>query len=391
VHRLLEQSTTFLRDTWSAERGLFPFSTSLVEGEYVNDYVNPLSLRYTINTLLGLKDAAAHGLADASEVTAMLEAFLEHRIGDVKTAADWGLLLVLLRDELERPAARTALERVDEIARGANRTDLNVQDLAWMLWGSCAAAQAGDGGSRDVALRLYERIVVDHVDARSGLARHSTRAYRSRIVSFGSTVYFLRSMYEYARLAGDEAAGRLFGEGVQRMIGLQGPRGEWPWMFDTRAGTTREIYPVFAVHQDSMAMLFLLPALDGGGPGIRPAIERSIAWGFGDNELEVDMYPTARRFMAYRSIERRDRAPRAARYGRVVLGMLAGRSARPASTSSLRINPECRSYHLGWILYAWSSRQALLKQVLGGSRSAASSRCRPAVGAEQRSGQPGPG
>ena len=70
--------------------------------------------------------------------------------------------------------------------------------------------------------------------------------------------------------------------------------------------------------------------------------------------------------MAYRSIERRDRLPRLARYGRVVSGMLVNRPARPAAPGSLRINPECRSYHLGWILYAWSSRSALLHELLPG-------------------------
>jgi hypothetical protein len=364
VNTLLEHSATFLRETWSSDEGLFPFSTSVVDGQYVNDYVHHLSLRYTVNTLLGLKEAAAHGGADPDEVRTMTERFLVRRSADMTSPADFGLLLVLLRDELDRPEARRALERVGEIARRGSSRELSVQDLAWMLWGTCEASRGGAAGTDETAGLLNRRIQDDYVDRASGLARHSTKRYRSRIVSFGSTVYFLRAMREYARTAGDESAATLFSGGVRTMVGLQEERGEWPWMFDTRAGTTREIYPVFAVHQDSMAMLFLLPALESGGADVRPAISSSLAWGFGNNELGVQMYPEQPRFMAYRSIERRDRLPRVSRYGRVVSRMLSNRPARQAAPESLRVNPECRSYHLGWILYAWSSRQALLGELL---------------------------
>jgi hypothetical protein len=364
VNALLEHSTTFLRETWSSDEGLFPFSTSLVDGQYVNDYEHHLSLRYTVNTLLGLKEAAAHGGADPEDVRTMTERFLTRRSRDMTSPADFGLLLVLLRDELDRPEARAALERVAEIARRGSSGDLSVQDLAWMLWGACEANRAGAEGTDETARLLNQRIQSDYVDGASGLARHSTKRYRSRIVSFGSSVYFLRAMREYAKTTGDESAARLFSGGVRTMVGLQGQRGEWPWMFDTRAGTAREIYPVFAVHQDSMAMLFLLPALESGGADVRSAITSSLAWGFGNNELSVQMYPEEPRFMAYRSIERRDRLPRVSRYGRVVASMLSNRPARTAAPGSLRVNPECRSYHLGWILYAWSSRQALLGDVL---------------------------
>jgi hypothetical protein len=55
-------------------------------------------------------------------------------------------------------------------------------------------------------------------------------------------------------------------------------------------------------------------------------------------------------FFAYRAIERDERAAKARRYAR----WLAHAEGETAAAGSLRVNRECRSYHLGWILYAWA-------------------------------------
>ena len=78
----------------------------------------------------------------------------------------------------------------------------------------------------------------------------------------------------------------------------------------------------------------------------------------GENELATPMIH-ADPFVAYRSIERAERLPRARRYLRALPRSLAGRADRPAGGKGIRINPECRSYHVGWILYAWAGRSEL--------------------------------
>jgi hypothetical protein len=150
----------------------------------------------------------------------------------------------------------------------------------------------------------------------------------------------------------------------RRAIAFQGPEGEWPWMIDVRSGKPFDVYPVFSVHQDSMAMLFLHPYLDSGESGATEAIRRSIAWCYGENELGEDLYRFDP-FFAYRSIERIERLPRLRRYLRGISRRATSASAAYAS-ASVRLNRECRSYHLGWILYAWSHR--VRSEVSGGSR-----------------------
>ena len=151
----------------------------------------------------------------------------------------------------------------------------------------------------------------------------------------------------------DDQAEKIFLSGVQRAIDLQGPAGEWPWMIGVPSGRVLDVYPVFSVHQDSMAMLFLLPAHDRAAPGTSAAIEPSLAWPFGANELSIDFYPSNPFHAFDRSSAQRELRACGATFA--ATPMLFARRGN-AGEARVRLNPECRSYHLGWILYVWSSR-----------------------------------
>ncbi|HZR95644.1 MAG TPA: hypothetical protein VFA56_08110 [Gaiellaceae bacterium] len=350
---LRRNAQRFLLDVARPGDGMFPYSTTVRDGKYVNTFDHPQTVRYTINSLLGLQAAAQRDPeeTDAAKVDALTSAFLEKRADAVANPADLGLLLVLLAEMgLSEDRARATLQRIRPFAERA--ASLTMQELAWLVWGACAAVRAGLDGARDLAAQLAGVLVGEYVEPASGLPRHNTSAYRRGVVSFGATVYFLRALHEYAATAEDSRAADLFSNGVRRIVDIQGEQGEWPWMIGVRSGRPLDFYPVFAVHQDSMAMLFLLPAL-AHGLDVVDAIERSLAWVDGRNELGIPM-TTGSPFVAYRSIERAERAPRARRYLRAALNGAAGRADAPAAGHGVRLNPECRSYHLGWILYAWS-------------------------------------
>jgi hypothetical protein len=343
---------------YRAEDGLFPYSSRRGAGGLEHDFEHPHTPRYTINTLLGLQRAAGVPGAGAFPYSAeqMVDRFLELHGERVAGAGDLGLLLLLLvegrRDE---GLLAQSVERVGGALRRNPVGGLTLQDLCWMLWGSSAAARLGVDGAESLARELFALVDERFVDHDSLLARHSLSRYRSRIVSFGGTVYFLRAAYEYAILTGENRPTRLFENGVGRMLRIQGPQGEWPWMISVRSGDPLDFYPVFGVHQDSMAMLFLLPALDDGTADVEAAIRQSLGWSLGANELDEPMYRTDP-FFAYRSIRRSEAFFRQRRYVRALARALAGRPASRVDPGRLMVNRECRSYHLGWILFAWAGR-----------------------------------
>ena len=114
-------------------------------------------------------------------------------------------------------------------------------------------------------------------------------------------------------------------------------------------------YQIYSVHQDSMAMLFLLPALELGVEGAKEAIRKSYLWLFGNNELNKFLI-LKEPFFIYRSIKRRENFEREKRFLRSIKNSAFNKQAKSVSPQKLSINTECRSYHLGWILYAWSGR-----------------------------------
>jgi hypothetical protein len=343
---------SFLRLAHRADDGLFAYSTRVVGGEVVNDFEHPGAIRYTINTYLGLGAAArVDGDPWGAGIDVSLERFLRQHAGSITSPADLGLLTLLLAER--RVPERRLAAAVDAVRLSASTGGgkLNMQDLAWMLWGASVAAGVGDAAAASVADSLYGLVRARFVHPRSRLPRHDLSLHRRHVVSFGSLVYFLRAMFEYARARECAEALDLFHHGVEHAIAIQGPAGEWPWMIDVTTGRPFDVYPIFSVHQDSMAMLFLFPAHDLGIADAEGSIERSVSWIFGRNELGVSMVEHDP-FLIYRAIERAERASRIRRY----LRSLALSSASAATGGERRINRECRSYHIGWILYAWSGR-----------------------------------
>lgn len=357
LSRLLEGCVENLRLVHRSADGLFPYSSRLGGAPFANDYRQPESFRYTVNTLLGLLEAARAGIAgvEVAEVDAMTRTFLAHHGRSIESSADRGLLLLLLSELGGFDQETTELVGALGQRLGGDRSALNMQDAGWIVWGAAGATRRQVPGAAELGRRTTALVEDEFVHPGSGMPRHTTARYRRNVVSFGSFVYFLRAMREASVTFADARAEDLFRNGVRHALAIQGPLGEWPWMLDVRTGTPFDVYPVFSVHQDSMAMLFLLPALDAGVEGVAAAVGRSLDWCFGANESGIDFYRYDP-FFAYRSIERADRSPRVRRYLRSLGYSLTKRPATFGSAANARLNDECRSYHLGWILYAWAPR-----------------------------------
>jgi hypothetical protein len=356
VNDYCNEALDYLNHAYDPRRALFSWRSRMDgQGEVTHDFAAPWSLRYTINTYLGLSEAECAGgpIEWLGPVRSRVEEFLSAWEAEIVNCGDHGLLLVLLAaTDRSHPAVERSLQRLERaVAQKDAAGRLNMQELAWMLWG--ATSWGTDARAQALARRIFDLIRREFVHPASGMPRHSTRRYRAHAVSFGSVVYFLRAMHEYGDAFENMEARGLFTACVQRVLALQGEDGAWPWMIDVRTAAPIDIYPIFSVHQDSMAMLFLFPAQRYGIAGIDAAVERSFRWNLGPNELEAEMLHHEPYAWFYRSIEREERWPRARRYLR---GLGPRARGYPARSSHVRLNRECRSYHPGWVLYAWSSR-----------------------------------
>jgi hypothetical protein len=285
----------------------------------------------------------------------MTRAFLRSHEADVVDPGVLGLLALLLAEgEEHREAWGRVMSRVRAIAADQSQLGrLTVQQVSWLLWGAVASGRRGMAEAEPAAHGLFRTMADRFRRPGDALPRHTTGGLRGGLVSFGASVYYLRSAQEYGCQYESAEAMALFDRGVSALLSAQGPQGEWPWLISCRDGRPLDYYPVFSVHQHSMSMLFLFPARPRGGAGFPGAIDRSISWIAGANQLGE---PLVRRdpFFIYRSHERKAWLPRHERFLRARRMLLLGRRAELAPNGSLRVNTESRSYELGWILYALS-------------------------------------
>lgn len=352
---LIEQAVSLLAKMYSQDEALFSYSACLSYETVVNDFDSPTCLRYTVNVLAGLQRVPAEAGTFLKLETATAQ-FIEKHLDAMTSVGDRGLLLFVLANGAgESPTLRRSLLKIASTKETLRRATL--QELCWLLLGlSRQAEMRSDDEAAQAARHVFTLVEREYMNHDTLFPYHSSNRLRRRFVSFGSVTYFLMALHEYARVMGDAYADTLFREGVQVIIGFQGTAGEWAWFYDADRARIVDWYEIYTVHQAAMAPLFLLPAVDAGVEGAVEAVERGYRWIFGENELGVSMLQTDP-FFTFRSLRRRGPLTRARRYVRGAASRLPAIAGRRAPAWALELNPECRSYELGWLIYAWADRR----------------------------------
>jgi hypothetical protein len=177
---------------------------------------------------------------------------------------------------------------------------------------------------------------------------------RSHVGCFADQVYPVQALARFAAAAGDRQALEASARCAERIVALQGHRGQWWWHYDWRHATVVEGYPVYSVHQHAMAPMALLELREAGGPDLRSAVASGLGWLVERPESPDDLVADDLGVI-WRKIGRRE--PRKA----VRTIRAATTAARPqlhlgwldAVFPPGPVDRECRPYELGWLAYAW--------------------------------------
>jgi hypothetical protein len=357
MSKLIQASISLLQNMYDPYRALFSHKTDLDGGKYTNDFSYASSLRYTINVLAGLQRAQEHRHLHW-DLDEELDRFLQLHGQHVTNAGDKGLLLYVAAHGRSKQQHSAFADVRDLVGQPARLRGLNLQEVSWMLTGLTEyAAVSQQAEAVKAAEDLFRFIDRYFLNKDTMLPFHCLSFWRKPFTTFGGIVYFLKALAEYASAFNNKYAEVMFKEGVSKMLEFQGPRGEWPWFYNVYDSEVVDWYPLFSVHQDSMAMLFLLPALDLGVAGAAQAIEKSYRWLFGNNQLGTPMMVSSPDFFIYRCIHRRGSLERPKRFVRSALLSAIRKPASLASSAQLEVITHGRSYHPGWILFAWSPRK----------------------------------
>lgn len=348
--------------------GLFAHKTTVENGAYVNQRPNVL---YTTDSLIGIlsqnRRPADEVLPLGRAMDAAVAACAARGNADEVANMVWACTLA------EDPRGEALLEQLC----GLDYRRHPGGDLGFILYALSVGA-ARYPARRDRAMALAREVAADLLgrfrpgpDVFTGtppLRRPPRRELlEARFSSFAGQVYPLHGLAAYYLYTGETPAPAVKAV-AERIVEAQGSLGQWWWIYSTEARTVIEGYPVYSVHQDGMAFLGLLELEKLGIGGYREALALGVDWELGANELGTSLVSHEPASIA-RCIQRRG-SDADGTYGlsKANLVQLFPRSLAPrragdrtgATPEKLEMLMECRSYHLGWLLYADSLVQAAL-------------------------------
>jgi glycosyltransferase involved in cell wall biosynthesis len=343
-----------LATCWLSDEGRWSHCYHLDGRNPPNESVRQSDIFYTLNVLLGLSRVAA--VPETIDVKAILDLNASNLTRSPVQKYAFGMAL-WASAELGIPLPDTA---VAEILRLLNDRrawlSFTAQDLGMILAGVASQAKYEPALWSPFAHELF-RHLVERYYCMSGLFFNNVLHLRRRYTSFATHTYLTLACYLYGERFARQDAIDLANACVRKLIELQGPNGEWPWFFDTRKGVVVDFYEVYSVHQYGMAPAFLEFAERNGVREAREAINRSFGWVLGKNQLNrrmlvPDLGLTIR--SQYRSREQNTKMFRLFRS--LSSSLTSSGESTLAKPQDVRLRLECRSYELGWMLWAFARR-----------------------------------
>jgi hypothetical protein len=313
------------------------------------------SPRYTIMTLLGLRELELAGKDSSFDTQAIYESVVRDT-NWIRGLGDFGLLIWLTAtfdpDQLGRLFSKfdgeTALDRYSD-AREAR-----TMELAWFLAGLAHAAQTSPkllSALTDLSVETYHRMeenqgeygLFGHLSTTNSLAGR----LRGRIGSFADQIYPIYAMSKFAKIFQVEDPLGPVLECATAVCGAQGESGQWWWLYDARSGRVSSRYPVYSVHQHGMAPMGLFAVEEATGQSFQQFIYKGLGWIYGRNELDVDMRDDALNLIWRCILPKKSQS----KYWEMAMSVVRS-SRKDREVGSLRILKEQRPYEFGWLLFA---------------------------------------
>jgi hypothetical protein len=244
------------------------------------------------------------------------------------------------------------------LSDASNWRNLRAQDVGMILTGVVAQARRLPERWSGIADALFSHIVAEF-HRPSGLFGDAPSGLRRRFATFASQVYLAIGCYSYGRQKGEIRAIEIANRCSQNLIAMQGPNGEWPWFFDAAGGAVVDFYEVYSVHQYGMAPALLEFAESHDVSEARSALVKGFNWVLGGNQLARPMFDNGTRLSIRSQARKGELNTDKWRALRAVRNTILGPTSGLAEPKNLELRLECRSYELGWILWAFGQRTDL--------------------------------
>lgn len=347
--RLYDLSISGLPLMYDPSDRMFVFRVRPSDGGLVRE---GLSRRYTAITAIGL--AVHDGASEAVLGPGGIESVYGRILNDVGTVTNMGDVALTLwaGRALKQTGLSPALDRLR--ALDPVQQPHPTVEVAWALSSLCVDNDPMDARLRtDLANRLIQSF-----NAESAIFPHmlgGASSGRSHVACFADLVYPMQALARYGALTGDQRALDAALRCARHTAASQGSAGQWWWHYDVRTGRVVEGYPVYAVHQDSMAPMALFEVAEATGANFDREIALGLSWLESSPELGGKSLIDSSAGIIWRKVARKE-PNKLSRYMQAAASSVHPSLRAPGLDTIFppeTIDFEDRPYHLGWVLYSW--------------------------------------
>ena len=310
-----------------------------------------LEYRFTMNALMCLHEAKKHGYEVSLDIETdyhrVAKRIDEHAASPLDTAAT-----VWTGRSIDTDIPVKVLSLFQNFLKNASQMKtLGPKALAW----SIIACLQGGKDHYENALALAKLAADRYIHASTGLVRQNPFGLDRNWAPFGAQSYMAYAFLMLAQKTGNEwirNTGLLI---TRRLVQLQGPSGQWGWMYHVPTGRVADYYPVFSVHQYAYAPFFLLEAIDQGYDEFRESLVKGFRWILGQNEMGQSMVDPMHRIV-WRRIVRKGVNSRPVKVLRSMLIIYGGLKSGPKRANAVQIDHQCWGFEMALPLYVFSAR-----------------------------------
>lgn len=358
VSALVEYVKKGLRNCYMQDQFCWSYIYHLDGRACPNESRPAYDVHYSLNVIIGLASVGEGAWKDDYDLPALLQKNARRLIAEPALTYAYGEALsasAILGVPLEKDVA-TGLSVLIKDRKGWPK--FSAQDIGMILMGICEQHRTGCADYDDMAADLFG-FLKEHYLAPSHLFYDAARGFRKNFSSFSTQTYLTTACYHFGYAFGSDEALAIADAATWKMLSLQGPLGEWPWFYFTSKGLVVDNYEVYSVHQDGMAALFLTFAEKRGIEGAHEALVKGFQWIFGANQLGKNMLHPKLGMICRSILRKGEHTDRKKRVVRSIVNALLGHTSAYLNPSHLTLRLECRSYHLGWVLYSFGRREDL--------------------------------
>ncbi len=352
VQELRSLAIRSLARMYYPEKRLFAFH---LRKDGAGEVLEGVSRRYTATALIGLATEDQHVVGEVLGDHSLIDV-CSQLIDEITEMQELGevALTVWAARVLGHPNASVAIKVLQAMQPEPQRYP--TVEVSWAL----TALSVDSHEETDMVLaKQIANALMDYFRPESdlfpsGRGNKGLSSLRASVCCFADIVYPTQALSHYYTATDDTRAAELACRCADRMCALQGSDGQWWWHFDVRTGQVVERYPVYSVHQDSMAPMALFTVDQACGQDHSSSIKRGLHWLVYPTEKTPSLIDKERGVI-WRKVARRE--PRKFTRSLQAAANCLHPGLRVPGVDTffppVSIDYESRPYHMGWILHAW--------------------------------------